>query len=285
MSDAKDALGLQHARTLLFVPGSRPDRFDKAARSGADALILDLEDSVPPAEKAKARTAIEREWVRIQAFDVPILVRVNPPDSEAGRADLSWLVRLAPPFGVMVPKAEAAQSLACVHQKLNGAPVLPIIESAAGYAALPNLAAAAGIVRLAIGSIDFMADTGLQCDAAESELAPLRFAVCIATRLHHLAPPVDGVTTQIDSDEALREDVRRALRFGFGGKLCIHPRQVTVVHQAMMPTEHELAWARQVIAADAGAGGCAVQVDGRMVDRPVVLQARRMLARALSDSP
>ena len=125
-----------------------------------------------------------------------------------------------------------------------------------------------------------MADTGLQCDSDESELVPLRFAVNIATRLNRLAPPVDGVTVQIGDEARLRADVRRALRFGFSGKLCIHPSQVAVVHDAFMPTAEELAWARKVLAADADAGGAAVQVDGRMVDLPVVLQARRTLAFA-----
>ena len=102
----------------------------------------------------------------------------------------------------------------------------------------------------------------------------------MATRLNLLAPAVDGVTVQIGDHERLRDDTRRALRFGFGGKLCIHPSQVAGVHEAMAPTEQELTWARRVLAADAAAGGAAVQVEGRMVDLPVVLQARRTLARA-----
>ena len=102
----------------------------------------------------------------------------------------------------------------------------------------------------------------------------------IATRLNRLAPPVDGVTVQIGDEARLRKDVGRALRFGFTGKLCIHPAQVAVVHDAFMPTGEELAWARKVLAADSAAGGAAVQVDGRMVDLPVVLQARKTVALA-----
>ena len=136
------------------------------------------------------------------------------------------------------------------------------------------------MLRLVVGHIDFMADTGLQCSDDERELIPLRFAVAMATRLGALAPAVDGVTVGIDDDERLREDTRRALRFGFGAKLCIHPRQVAIVHEAMMPSAAELRWAERVIAADAAARGAAVQLDGRMVDLPVVLQARRTLARA-----
>ena len=271
---------IAQARTLLFVPGNRPERFEKAARCGADAVVLDLEDSVPPADKLAARAAIAREWTRLLGLGVPLVVRINTADGEIGRADLAWLAALPSPAAVMVPKAESVSSLEQVHYSLHGVPILALIESAAGYAALPCLGGASGVLRLVVGHIDFVADTGLQCDEDESELAPLRFAVNIATRLNRLAPPVDGVTVQIGDEARLRKDVRRALRFGFTGKLCIHPAQVAVVHDAFMPTGEELAWARKVLAADSAAGGAAVQVDGRMVDLPVVLQARKTVALA-----
>ena len=268
------------ARSLLFVPGNRPELFEKAVRSGADAVILDLEDSVPTADKVAARGAIAREWPLLRNHGVPLVVRLNALDNVVGQEDLVWLKQLPSPAAVILPKAESAQALAQVHDRLDGMALLPIIESAAGLAALPAQAAAPGVLRLVVGPIDFMADTGLQCNEAESELVPLRFAVAMATRLNRLAPAIDGVTVQIDDDERLRRDTRRAVRFGFGGKLCIHPRQVGVVHQAFAPSDQELNWARRVIAADAAAGGAAVQLDGRMVDLPVVLQARRTLARA-----
>jgi citrate lyase subunit beta / citryl-CoA lyase len=272
---------LTHGRTLLFAPGHRPERFDKAAQSGADAIVLDLEDSVPGPEKAAARRAIEQEWARLQTAAAPVIVRINSPESEAGGQDLEWLGDLESPAAVMVPKAESTEALAQVQQRLKRVPLLPIVESAAGYCALSALAGAPGVLRLVIGHIDFMADTGFQCDSTESQLAPLRFAVAMATRLNSLSPAVDGVTVEIGDDEKLREDVQRAMRFGFGGKLCIHPRQVNIVHQAMRPSERELEWARKVLAASAASGGAAVQVDNRMVDLPVVLQAQRTLGRAV----
>lgn len=265
------------ARTLLFVPGHRPDRFEKAARSGADAIVVDLEDAVPTTSKAAARAAIEEQWPLLQACGVPVLVRINASETSAGTEDVAWLGRLPSPAAVLLPKAESSEAVASVHRALSGAPVLPIIESAAGYAALSLLAATPGVVRLAIGHLDFLADTGMRCDDDQTELVPLRFAVAMATRLNRLAPAVDGVTEQIGDEQRLRNDVRRAIRFGLRGKLCIHPAQVSIVHDAMAPTEEELAWARKVVAADAAANGGAVQVDGRMVDQPVVLLARRLL--------
>jgi citrate lyase subunit beta/citryl-CoA lyase len=180
----------------------------------------------------------------------------------------------------MLPKAEAAAHIAEVRAALPGAAVLPLVETAAGLRALDEVACAPGVVRLAIGHLDFMADTGMSWSEGEPELAPLRFAVSVATRIAHLAPAVDGVTVQTDDEPRLRDDVLRAKRFGFGGKLCIHPKQVAVVHAALAPSEEEVAWARRVVEADAAAGGNAVKVDGRMVDAPVVATARHILARA-----
>ena len=268
---------LAQARSLLFVPGNRSERFDKALRSGADAIVLDLEDSVPLDAKAAARQAIAGAWAGLQASGVPLVLRINA--AEAGLQDLEALAALLPGAALMVPKADSAAALAPIGARVPGAVLLPLIESAAGYAALSDIAGAPGVLRLVVGHIDFMADTGLQCSDDQNELAPLRFAVAMATRLHELAPAIDGVSVAIDDEEQLRQDTRRALRFGFGAKLCIHPRQVAVVHEALAPGAKELDWARRVLAADAASGGAAVQLDGRMVDAPVVLQAQRLLAR------
>lgn len=274
---------LAQARSFLFVPGNRPERFEKAARSGADAVVLDLEDAVPTGDKDAARQAVTEALPGLAAIGTALVVRINALTHESGHADLRALAAFAArgaPVGVMLSKAESAAQVQAVQAVLGPSmPVLPLIESAAGWQALPAIAAAPGVLRLVVGHIDFMADTGLQCGEDEAELAPLRFAVAIATRLNALAPAVDGVTVAINDDARLRLDTQRALRFGFGAKLCIHPRQVAVVHEALAPSAEEADWARRVLAADAQAGGAAVQVDGRMVDLPVVLQARRLLAR------
>lgn len=271
---------LADARSLLFVPGNRPERFAKAARSGADAVILDLEDSVPLADKAMAREAISAHWHELLTLQVPMVVRINADDRAAASDDLAAASRLPGLAGLMVPKAQSPASLARLHAALGGVALLPLIETAAGFHAVRALAGVEGVLRLTVGHIDFMADAGMACDDDQSELAPLRFAVAMATREAGLAPAIDGVTVQTGDPTRLRQDTRRALRFGFGGKLCIHPSQVSGVHEAFAPTPTEIDWARRVIAADEGAAGAAVQLDGRMVDRPVVLQARRTLARA-----
>ena len=267
------------ARSLLFVPGNRPDRFEKAARSGADVVVLDLEDSVPSADKGAARKAVVEHWSGVLALGVPLAVRVNAAASDALSEDLAAVGKLPGLAAIMTPKAESAEALRRLHDT-TGVPLLPLIESVAGLHAVLALAAAPGVLRLAVGDIDFMADAGIACDEQGTELVPLRFAVAMATRSARLASAIDGVTVQTNDERRLREDTLRARRFGFGAKLCIHPNQVAVVHEALAPTEAEIDWARRVVAADAAAQGAAVQFDGRMIDLPVVLQARRTLAQA-----
>jgi citrate lyase subunit beta/citryl-CoA lyase len=274
------AHALAEARSFLFVPGNRPERFEKAVRAGADAVILDLEDAVPLDGKDAARDAIRAQWPALVALRLPLLVRLNAEGSPAFEADVAAAAALPGLAGVVLPKAESAAALVHLHERLPGVALVPLIESAAGWDAVKAIAAAPGVLRLAVGHIDFMADTGISCDEQESELLPLRFAVAMATRLASLAPAIDGVTVQTGDEERLRTDTLRARRLGYGGKLCIHPKQPALVHAAFAPSGQELAWARRVIEADAQAGGAAVQLDGRMVDAPVVLQARRTLARA-----
>lgn len=275
---------LARARTLLFVPGNRPERFAKALASGADAVVLDLEDAVPVAEKAAARAVVAEALRALSTAAVPIVLRLNAFGSDAGREDLRLLssVPQSLSFGLMLAKAESAEQAAGVRHDHPRRPLLPLIESAAGFIGLGVIAGAPGVLRLVVGHIDFMADTGLRCSDDERELDTLRFQVAMQSRMHRLAPAVDGVTVALDDEVRIERDTRRALNFGFGGKLCIHPRQVAPVHRAMAPSQAELDWAHRILAADQAAAGAAVQVDGRMVDLPVVLQARALLARSAS---
>lgn len=271
---------LARARSLLFVPGNRPERFVKALASGADAVVLDLEDSVPDAQKPMARDAISEALGNLSGRTIPVITRINTIQSDAGQADLDWLEKQTRLGGVMLAKTESARQLLRLRDHVSVLPLLPLIESAAGFVMLEEIAAVDGVLRLVIGHIDFMADTGIRCSDDERELAPLRFHVAMQTRMKRLAAPVDGVTVEIDNDSRLTADTTRALSFGFGGKLCIHPRQVAVVHQGFAPSPAELERALKVIEAARVADGAAVRVDGQMVDLPVVLQAQATIARA-----
>ena len=258
---------LQPARSLLFVPGSRPDRFEKALAAGANAVIIDLEDAVAPADKERAREDVSA-WL---APHRAVMVRINGADTAWFRDDLALCCRPGV-AAVMLPKAERAEDVAAVRGA-GAATVLPLIESAAGMAALTAIAAAPGVQRLVFGSIDFQVDLGMR-DALEDELLFFRSQLVLTSRLAGLQAPVDGVSTAIDDADQLRDDVLRARRLGFGGKLCIHPRQVASVNRHFAPSAAERAWAQRVLEAAAASGGAAIAVDGKMVDKPVILRAQ-----------
>jgi citrate lyase subunit beta/citryl-CoA lyase len=260
-------------RSYLFVPGNRPERFDKACGAGAHAVIVDLEDAVAPAHKPAAREAV-RGWLGAAG---PVWLRINGPESEWFAGDLD-LVALPGVKGVVLPKAEDAAVVAEVRGRAGpGTGIIPLVETAVGLARAEALARAAGVERLAFGSVDFQLDTGIAGDREELLLA--RSQLVLASRLAGCLAPVDGVTVALDDEAQLRDDVERARRLGFGGKLCIHPKQVAVVNAGFRPPEAQLAWARRVLEAAAGASGNAVRLDGKLIDRPIVDRARALLAQ------
>ena len=268
------------AITYLFVPGDRPERFDKALASGADAVVLDLEDAVVSSAKTQARQNI-RAWTDQHPDEADrIVVRINDANSAGFAADLE-LLRNGGIDGVMLPKAESPEQVVAVIAVLGPqGNVLPIIETARGVANVEAIAGAPGVLRLVFGTLDYGVDLDLSGDDRGLVYPSARMA--IASRCQGLASPVAGVTASIDDDDRLRADLAFARAFGFGAKLCIHPRQVGVIRDAMRPTDAELEWARKVVEAAEGGGAAkgALQVDGRMVDRPVILKARTLLDRA-----
>ncbi len=259
-------------RSYLFVPANRCERIPKALASGADAVIVDLEDAVPPPDKDAARAAVRQAL----SADAPVLLRINGEQTPWFEADRA-LCSLPGIAGVVLPKAESAEPIAELHAA-TGLAVLPTVESARGLARLDALAGAAGTRRLIFGSIDLRLDLGIPGD--EPVLDPYRMQLVLASRLAGLPPPVDGVSLQFDDPDRVEADTRRSASLGFTGKLCIHPRQIAPVHRGFAPVAEERAWAQRVVAADAAAAGRAVALDGQMVDRPVVERAHAILARA-----
>ncbi|HSN36784.1 MAG TPA: CoA ester lyase [Arthrobacter sp.] len=269
------------AVTALFVPGDRPERFTKAAASGADIIIIDLEDAVAPGSKAAARAAAVGA---LSASDggVRALVRINPAGTEAFGADLSALLAGGPPaglLGVVLAKAETAADVEHLLGVLPaGLAVIPLVESALGLREADALASVIGVTRLAFGAIDFALD--INSASEEQYLAYARSRLVVASRAAGIAAPLDSPSTEIRDAEAVAASAAHANGFGFGGKLCIHPAQLGPVADAFGPTAEETAWARTVLAADGDAGGAAVQLDGKMIDAPVVERARRILQLA-----
>jgi citrate lyase subunit beta/citryl-CoA lyase len=270
------------AQTFLFSPGHRPEFFNKALASASKAIIIDLEDAVPPAQKKQAREHIQTFWQSCSMENRQrVLIRINPIDTDFTNDDIAFLNVLEGPINVVVPKVESLQQLMLLTQQvpsLNS--VIAIIESARGIDSVKEIATHPLVLRLALGNIDTQADLGLRCDENETELLPVKFAINLASRLAGIAPPIDGVSTDIHGSELLAKDTHRAKRLGFGAKLCIHPKQVDVVMSCFTPTEKEIEYAKRVIEADSNSQGAAVQLDGKMIDRPVVLLAQRTLQLA-----
>jgi citrate lyase subunit beta/citryl-CoA lyase len=262
-------------RSYLFVPGNRPERFDKAHAAGADAVILDLEDAVQPDEKPAARAAVLAAVSNDAAR--PAWVRINGSDTTWFNDDIAALANLRGVAGIVLPKAETrAQIDAVLAHSHPGLNVLPIVETARGLANLDELCAAPRVQRIVFGTLDFQIDLGIDGDGEELHL--FRSRIVLASRLAEIGAPVDGVSTTITDTDAVEADARRGRRFGFGGKLCIHPKQIDAVHRAYAWTDAEQEWARRVLAAVETSHGAAVAVDGKMVDMPVILKARRIVA-------
>ena len=285
-------------RSMLFVPGDRPERFAKAAASGADAVIVDLEDAVAPARRAEARRHAA-EWLRAQACDVPRWVRINPVDTADALEDLAAVVE-ARPDGVVLPKARNGADLARLdhwlealearHGQPRGAIAVVALVTETAQALLEAASFAtppARVTGYSWGAEDLAAEVGASANrTADGEFAALYRQARNACLLMAAAAGVRALdTTDVEFRDlaALERRARDSSRDGFAGKLAIHPAQVPVIHAAFTPGEAEVAWARRVVEALSGASG-AVALDGRMIDRPHLRQAERIL-RSAGDSP
>ena len=285
-------------RTLLFAPGNRPRMLQKVGQCGADAVILDLEDAVPIAEKEATRPAVRDAVRTITAC--PVYVRINPLmavtgfSQPIGAADLQAVVsqELA---GVIVPKVEAAddvrhaeQLLGRLEQERGLAPgsidLMPIIETARGVHHAYDIAAAGTRVqRLAFGAGDFTRDIGVRWSRRESESQYARAALVIASRAAGLEAPLDSVWVDLRDHRGLVRSARLVKQLGFQGKMCIHPSQVEPINAVFLPTPDEVAFATRVVEAFRAAeaqGLAAFQLDGQFIDYPIVEAAQRLLRAA-----
>jgi citrate lyase subunit beta/citryl-CoA lyase len=280
-------------RSALFVPGNRPDRIEKAVQTNADAVIIDLEDAVPLSQKVETRKRVREKIATCGGKK--IIVRVNALHSEFGLDDFKEVISNGL-SGVMVPKVETPSDIRQidaivteVEKKVGIEPgsifILPLIESAL---AVENAFAIASVktepdrfFSLSFGAADFALDMGIAITLSGEELIYPRARLAVACRAAGLAPPVDTpFMIDLKDRQALEADIRRAIRFGFQGKLCIHPNQVEICNQLFSPTEEEVAYARKVIDTFEKAeaeGVAAIQLEGKFIDYPVVERCRRIL--------
>lgn len=284
---------MQPNRTFLFAPGNHPRKVEKVFDSGADAVILDLEDAVAISEKPATRAVV------LEALQHPRrcrgYVRVNALDTDFCFEDIQTVVASGVD-GIILPKVERAADLQMVDwmmtglEKRKGLPVgsidlMPIIETGRGIADVRTIAAAGinRMKRLSFGAGDYTRDMGMEWTLGEAELAPYQAEVVLASRINNLEPPVDTVFIHIKEREAFATSCERVRNMGFQGKLCIHPGQIADANAAFTPTAEETAFARKVIAEFAKAeaeGSASIQIDGYFVDYPIVVKAERIVALA-----
>ncbi len=267
-------------RSWLYVPGNRPDRFDSAATSGADAVVIDLEDAVPPAAKDEARQAAAD--YAASATGVALYVRINSPRSPWARDDIAAVASLAL-AGIRVPKVEDAEEVRTLATLLYDAgapfPMHCLIESALGVERAYDICRADPLVAgLALGEADLAADLGTTDDDG---LRYARSRCVVAARAAGLPPPVQSVYPNVQDLDGLRISCEQGRRLGFLGRSAIHPRQVPVINAAYTPSPAEVADAQMVIeSAQRREGEAFALPDGRFVDPALVEQARRTLALA-----
>jgi len=257
---------------LLFVPGDRPERYERAAASGADAIVIDLEDAVQPDAKSAARAHVA-DWL---AAGGKAIVRINAIGTRWHENDLT-LMRAPGLLAVMLPMVEEPDAAAAFCATLpDGLPVIALIETARGLWSLGDLVQVRGVTQLGFGSIDFQLDSGIEDD--DQGLLFARSRIVIASAMAGLEPPLDGVTVNLEDETLLKRDTARARGLGFGGKLCIHPRQVATIKAGFLPGAQEIEQAHRIMAAaeTVGARG-AIRLDGKLIDAPVVARAKRLL--------
>jgi citrate lyase subunit beta/citryl-CoA lyase len=256
----------------IYVPGSRPDRFDKAAASGADVVILDLEDSVAAADRPTAREAVAR-W--LTAAPLPVQVRVGAPGSDDLAADLEALPGDVP---LRVPKVSSPSEL----DRFAGREVHAILETALGIEQAFAVASHPCVATLALGEADLAVELGL---SGEDAFRWVRSRVVVAARAAGLPPPMMSAYPDLRDLDGLAASCRGGRVSGFHGRTALHPSQVPVIRAAFAPTEEEVAWAAEVRAALAGGAGAGVArlADGSMVDAAMTRRADAILhARASS---
>jgi citrate lyase beta subunit len=274
---------LASARSLLFVPGNDGEKLEKALSSGADAVVADLEDSVPRGEKETARSLVAGRLADTRTAGL-VAVRVNGAGTPFWKDDLRTLAGL-PLDALVVPKA-TPETVAELPGE--GPPVVAIVESAQGLKRAHETASAPRVAALALGAVDLGLELGLEPRPDGQEVLFARSQLVLDSAAAGIRAPFDLVHLDTRDADGLERECRLARSLGFRGKLCIHPAQIETVNRVFYPSEGELERARRVVDVyeqGAAEGRGAVALDGEMVDLPVVERARQVLAQAERSAP
>ena len=277
---------MSHTKTWLFVPTTRIDRVEKAFASGADAVIVDLEDAVAQADKAQARAALKDYYAAEHEAKSyrPIWLRINQASSAEFAKDLALCQQLPKLAGVLLAKAEQAADIEKVNQE-TGLPVIAVIENAIGLYRANEMAEARGMVVFSYGFLDLCNDLQVQVGTASADIIAnqIRYQLILTSKVHQLLAPIDSVYADFNNSAGLHKRVQLWSQMGMSGMLCIHPKQVNVVKKALQPTESEIEFAQRVVAEYERSGQAVFKIDGNMVDAPVIERSHQLLLNRLSN--
>ncbi|OAU96572.1 HpcH/HpaI aldolase/citrate lyase family protein [Moraxella catarrhalis] len=263
---------------FLFVPATRLDRVPKARDSGADKIIIDLEDAVADDQKQDVRTAL-------RAFDATAQhsywLRINASHTAEYHLDIACIKQLNNLAGVLLPKCQNALQVESLHHQIN-TPVIAMIETAVGIANIANIATSKGLWAMSFGRLDLMHELGVRLGSQASELIfdKIRADLLIHSVANSLNPPIETIFAEFDNEAGLRACVRHWSDFGFGGQLLIHPKQITTVRQVLKMGEDELAFAQAIYQKHQETGDTVFAIDGKMVDLPLIHWANHLLKTA-----
>lgn len=267
-----------NSTTWLFVPATRIDRVSKAFASGADAVIIDLEDAVAAEDKAPARNALKTYYnsAEYQA----VWVRINKAGSDDFIKDVALCQQLPNLAGVLLAKAEQVTDIEQFYER-TGLPVVALVESAIGLHQVDVMAKATGLVAFSYGFLDLCNDLGVQVGTPAADIIAnqIRYQLILTSKVNQLIPPIDTVYPDFNDSEGLIARVQLWSQMGMSGMLCIHPKQVATVKNALQPTDAEIEFAQRVVEEYERSGQAVFKVDGEMVDAPVIQRCQRLLSR------
>lgn len=283
LNDTADA-----PKTWLFVPASKIERVPKAFASGAEAVIVDLEDAVAMADKPQARQALldycvsdaseERQsvWVRINSAQAS-----SDIENDEFIKDINICQKIPNLAGIILPKAEQKSAIEQVHNATK-LPVIALVESALGLYQLDTMAQAKGLHAFSYGFLDLCNDVGVQVDTPSAQIFAnqVRYQLLIISKAHGLCAPIDTIYPNFNDAKGLASRVQLWSQMGLSGMLCIHPKQVVVVHESLAPTQAELDFAKKVVEEYQSSGKAVFQIEGQMVDMPVIKRCQQLLANA-----
>lgn len=276
------AVAISQNKTWLFVPATRIDRVEKAFASGADAVIVDLEDAVAHEDKAQAREALKKYYddQNDKQNYQPLWLRINKAGSEEFFKDIVLCQQLPNLAGVLLAKAEQASDIESVHQ-LTSLPVIALIESAVGLYQIDSMAKVVGLAAFSYGFLDLCNDLQVQVGTPAADIIAnqIRYQFILTSKVHQLSPPIDTIYPDFNDEVGLTDRAQLWSQMGMSGMLCIHPKQVATIQRALQPSDSEMLFAQRVVEEYERSGQAVFKIDGEMVDAPVIERSRQLLAK------